>query len=54
MAQRSPRRPRSGCGLIRLADLDDYIRRAVDAAPPMTVEQLERIAVLLRPTAATV
>jgi hypothetical protein len=29
-------------------DLDEYIRRTVDAAPPLTSEQRDRLAVLLR------
>lgn len=36
---------------IRTAKLEDYIRRVVDAAPPLTDEQRDRIAALLRPTA---
>lgn len=31
--------------------LDAYIQRVVDAAPPLTAEQAERIAALLRPSA---
>lgn len=33
------------------AKLADYIKRTVDQAPPLTDEQRERIAALLRPTA---
>lgn len=29
--------------------LDEYVRRIVDRAPPLTQEQRDRIAVLLRP-----
>ncbi len=31
--------------------LEDHIRRVVDAAPPLTPEQRDRLALLLRPTA---
>ncbi len=30
---------------------EDYIKRLVDTAPPLTDEQRDRLAVLLRPTA---
>ncbi len=30
---------------------EDYIRRLVDTAPPLTDEQRDRLAILLRPTA---
>jgi hypothetical protein len=33
---------------LRAARLEDYIRRTVDAAPPLTPEQRDRLAVLLR------
>ena len=36
---------------LRAARLEDYIRRTVDQAPPLTAEQRERIAALLRPSA---
>jgi hypothetical protein len=32
----------------RVASLADHIRRVVDAAPPLTAEQRDRLAVLLR------
>lgn len=35
----------------KVVALDDYIRRVVDAAPPLSAEQAERIAALLRPSA---
>lgn len=34
------------------AKLADYIKHVVDAAPPLTDEQRERLALLLRPSAA--
>ncbi|KHL19580.1 UNVERIFIED_CONTAM: hypothetical protein LK11_00775 [Mumia flava] len=34
------------------AKLEDYIRRTVDAAPPLTEAQRDRLAALLRPTAS--
>lgn len=37
---------------LRAARLADYIRKTVDAAPPLTVEQRDRLAVLLRGGAA--
>ena len=37
---------------LRAARLEDYIRRTVDAAPPLTAEQRDRLAVLLRGEAA--
>lgn len=33
---------------LRAARLEDYIRRTVDAAPPLTAEQCDRLALLLR------
>lgn len=36
---------------LRAAQLEEHIRRVVDAAPPLTDEQRERIAALLRPAA---
>jgi hypothetical protein len=33
----------------KFSTLSDYIQRTVDAAPPLTSEQRERLAVLLRP-----
>jgi hypothetical protein len=35
---------------LRALRLEDYIRRTVDTAPPLTDEQRERLALLLRPT----
>lgn len=35
---------------LRAARLEDYIRRTVAAAPPLTAEQRDRLAVLLRAT----
>ncbi|HEU0102277.1 MAG TPA: hypothetical protein VFR07_08145 [Mycobacteriales bacterium] len=32
--------------------VDEYVERLVDAAPPLTAEQRDRLAVLLRGTAA--
>lgn len=34
---------------LRAARLEDYIRKVVDAAPPLTAEQRSRLAVLLQP-----
>jgi hypothetical protein len=34
---------------IRTARLEDYIRRTVDACPPLSDEQRARLAALLRP-----
>lgn len=34
---------------LRAARLEEYIRRTVDDAPPLTTEQRERLALLLRP-----
>ncbi|MFI0861773.1 hypothetical protein ACH4RA_16140 [Streptomyces smyrnaeus] len=34
---------------LRAAALEQYIRRVVDTAPPLTEEQRSRLAVLLRP-----
>ena len=36
---------------LRAERAADYIRRVVDAAPPLTDEQRDRLAVLLRPAA---
>jgi len=33
---------------LRAARAEDYIRRLVDAAPELTAEQLDKLAVLLR------
>jgi len=33
---------------MRAARLGDYIQRTVDAAPPLTPEQVDRLALLLR------
>ena len=33
---------------LRAARLEDYIRRTVDAAPPLTDDQRDRLALLLR------
>jgi len=33
---------------LRAERLEDYIRRTVDAAPPLTVEQRERLTAILR------
>ncbi|EYR63262.1 hypothetical protein N866_01820 [Actinotalea ferrariae CF5-4] len=33
---------------LKAARLEDYIRRTVDAAPPLTPEQRDRLALLLR------
>ena len=33
---------------LRAARLEDYIRRTVEAAPPLSAEQRDRLAVLLR------
>jgi len=33
---------------LRAARLADYIRRTVDTAPPLTADQRDRLAVLLR------
>ena len=34
---------------LRVARIEDYIERVVNAAPPLTPEQRDRIAALLRP-----
>lgn len=34
---------------LRAAELEEHVRRIVDQAPPLTPEQRDRIAVLLRP-----
>ncbi len=36
----------------RAVAAEDYIRELVDSAPPLTDEQRDRLAVLLRPSAA--
>ena len=36
---------------LRVERLAMYIKRAVDSAPPLTAEQLDRLALLLRPVA---
>ena len=36
---------------LRAERLAMYIKRAVDAAPPLTAEQRDRLALLLRPVA---
>lgn len=33
---------------LRVARAEEYVRRLIDEAPPLTVEQRERLAVLLR------
>jgi len=33
---------------LRAAVLEDHIKRIVDQAPPLTAEQIDRLAVLLR------
>jgi len=38
-------------GNLRAERLAMYIKRAVDAAPPLTAEQRDRLALLLRPVA---
>jgi len=35
---------------LRAARAEDYIRRVVDAAPPLTADQRDRLATLLRPS----
>lgn len=37
-------------GLDGACGLADYVRRTVDQAPPLTPEQRDRLALLLRPT----
>lgn len=37
---------------LRAARLADYIQKTVDAAPPLTAAQRDRLATLLRPTAS--
>ncbi|SKA86972.1 hypothetical protein SAMN06295879_1014 [Agreia bicolorata] len=37
---------------LRVARIEDYIERVVNAAPPLTPEQRDRIAALLRPASA--
>lgn len=37
---------------LRAARLEVYIKRTVDAAPPLTTEQRERLAAILRPAEA--
>ena len=36
---------------LRLAKAEEYVKRLVNAAPPLTSEQRDRLAVLLRPSA---
>jgi hypothetical protein len=36
---------------LKAERLEDYIARVVDAAPPLTAEQRDRLALLLRPVA---
>lgn len=36
-----------------VALLEDHVRRVVDAAPPLSPEQRDRLAALLRPTTST-
>jgi len=36
-----------------MADLDDFVVRIVADAPPLTAEQVDRLAVLLRPSRGT-
>ena len=36
---------------LAAAKLADYIKRTVDAAPPLTADQCDRLALLLRPAA---
>lgn len=35
---------------LRAAVLADYVKTTVDALPPLTAEQLDKVAVLLRPS----
>ena len=37
---------------LKAERLEDYIERVVNAAPPLTAEQRDRIAALLRPAGA--
>jgi len=37
---------------LKAARLEEHIRKLVDSAPPLTAEQRDRLAVLLRPSAA--
>lgn len=37
---------------IRTASLEDHIRRTLSAAPPLSAEQRDRLALLLRPVGA--
>ncbi|MBB5785982.1 hypothetical protein [Jiangella mangrovi] len=37
---------------LRAAALEDHIRKVVDQAPPLTTEQRDRLAQLLRPSVA--
>lgn len=37
---------------LRAAKLEEYVQRVVDAAPPLTPEQIDRVSVLLRGGAA--
>lgn len=38
---------------LKAERLEEYIQRTVDAAPPLTPEQRDRLALLLRPTAVS-
>jgi len=38
---------------LRTERLAEYIKRTVDAAPPLTAEQRDRLALLLRPVGAS-
>ena len=49
---RSPELPRLKRDLAALR-IENYVRKIVDAAPPLTDEQRDRIAGLLRPTAGS-
>ena len=39
---------------LRAARLEDYVQRVVAEAPPLTPEQRDRIAALLRPTGGAI
>ena len=60
-AARAARRPNDSDALTAARDarrdyfavaLEDHVRRTVDAAPPLTEDQRERIVALLNPAAA--
>ncbi len=38
---------------LRAARAEEYVRQLVEAAPPLTAEQRDRLAVLLRPESGT-